>query len=187
MKIQEDKFVAVTYDLYVGEGEERELMEQATQEEPLRFIYGTGTMLPAFENAIRDLATGSDFTFTIEPKDAYGEYEEGNLLDLPKNLFEVNGKFDEEMVKEGAILPMMDADGQRINGLVLEVTKENVSMDFNHPLAGETLHFKGKVIEVRDPSPDDMHILTGCSSGCGDNCSDGCCDDSSSCGSCGCH
>lgn len=183
MKIADDKFVAVTYDLYVGEGEERELMEQATVEVPLKFVFGTGTMLPAFEKAIRDLEVGKDFSFTIQPDEAYGEYDEANQLELPKNLFEVEGEFDEEMVKEGEILPMMDTDGQRINGLVLAVGEETVTMDFNHPLAGEVLHFEGKVIEVREPTANDLSEMMGggCSS-CGSGCDD------SSCGSgCGCH
>ena len=51
MKITANNYVAVTYDLNVGEGEERELMEKATVEAPLKFIYGTGMMLPAFEKA----------------------------------------------------------------------------------------------------------------------------------------
>ena len=55
MKITANKFVAVTYDLNVGEGEERELMERATAETPLKFIFGTGAMLPAFEDALKGL------------------------------------------------------------------------------------------------------------------------------------
>lgn len=184
MKITEDKFVTITYDLYVGEGEERELMEQATKEMPLQFIFGTGTMLPAFEKAVNGLEANSEFSFTILPEDAYGAYEEANVLELPKNMFEIEGKFDDEMVKEGNLLPMMDADGNRINGMVLSVQDDVVSMDFNHPLSGETLHFQGKVIEVREPTPEDMKALMG--AGCG-SCSGGDCDDSCGGGSCGCH
>ena len=61
MKISANKFVAVTYDLYVGEGEERELMEKATREVPLKFIYGTGSMIQAFEDALMGLESGSRF------------------------------------------------------------------------------------------------------------------------------
>ena len=59
MKISANKFVAVTYDLYVGEGEERELMEKATREVPLKFIYGTGSMIQAFEDALMGLESGA--------------------------------------------------------------------------------------------------------------------------------
>ena len=100
MKITANKFVAVTYDLNVGEGEERELMERATAETPLKFIFGTGAMLPAFEDALKGLEVGDKFNFSITPADAYGEYVEEHVLDLPKNIFEVDGKFDSEMIKE---------------------------------------------------------------------------------------
>lgn len=94
MKITANKFVAVTYDLNVGEGEERELMERATAETPLKFIFGTGAMLPAFEDALKGLEVCDKFNFSITPADAYGEYVEEHVLDLPKNIFEVDGKFD---------------------------------------------------------------------------------------------
>ena len=114
MKITANKFVAVTYDLNVGEGEERELMERATTETPLKFIFGTGAMLPAFEDALKGLEVGDKFNFSITPADAYGEYVEEHVLDLPKNIFEVDGKFDSEMIKEGNTVPMMDSNGNRM-------------------------------------------------------------------------
>ena len=121
MKITANKFVAVTYDLNVGEGEERELMEKAVAEAPLKFIFGTGAMLPAFEDALKGLEVGDKFDFSIAPADAYGEYVEDHVLDLPKNIFEVEGKFDSEIIKEGNTVPMMDSNGNRLNGSVLEV------------------------------------------------------------------
>ena len=65
MKITANKYVAVTYDLNVGEGEERELMEKATVEAPLKFIYGTGMMLPAFEKALNGLEAVSYTHLTL--------------------------------------------------------------------------------------------------------------------------
>lgn len=179
MKITANKFVAVTYDLNVGEGEERELMEKATADAPLKFIFGTGAMLPAFENALKGLEVGNTFNFSIEPTDAYGEYEEDHVLDLPKNLFEVDGKFDAETIQEGNTVPMMDSNGNRLNGSVLEVKEEVVIMDFNHPLAGETLHFSGEVIEVHEPTAEEIAALSAPADGCGCGCGD--CD--SDCGS----
>ncbi|MDR3140294.1 MAG: FKBP-type peptidyl-prolyl cis-trans isomerase [Tannerellaceae bacterium] len=177
MRTATNKFVSVTYDLNVGEGEERELMERATAEVPLRFIFGTGMMLPAFENALKGLEAGSTFDFTISPADGYGEFNEEHVMELPKNIFEVEGKFDSDMVKEGNTVPMMDADGNRLNGSVLEVKEDVVIMDFNHPLAGETLHFTGEVIDVHDPTTEEIAAMSsgGCNCGCEeDDCSNGC-------------
>lgn len=183
MRISANKYVAVIYDLNVGEGKERELMEKATREVPLKFIYGTGMMIPAFEDALAGLESGDQFDFSLTPENAYGEYNEDHVLELPKNIFEIDGKFDSEMVKEGNTIPMMDADGHRMNGSVLEVKKDVVVMDFNHPLAGETLHFKGEVVDVHEPTAEEIAAMTssscgggceGCGGGCGDHECGGC-------------
>ena len=183
MRISANKYVAVIYDLNVGEGEERELMEKATREVPLKFIYGTGMMIPAFEDALAGLESGDQFDFSLTPENAYGEYNEDHVLELPKNIFEIDGKFDSEMVKEGNTIPMMDADGHRMNGSVLEVKKDVVVMDFNHPMAGETLHFKGEVVDVHEPTAEEIAAMTssscgggceGCGGGCGDHECGGC-------------
>ena len=81
---------------------------------------------------------------------------------------------------------MMTADGFRINGIVLDVTDDKVKMDFNHPLAGKDVRFKGKVTLVRDATPEELQPAQGCGCGCshsdcgdhdhdGCGCGDGCC------------
>lgn len=194
MKIATNKFVSVTYDLNVGEDDERELMERATAEQPLQFVFGLGMMIPAFEDHLKGLAAGDKFQFTLAPEDAYGEYQEENVVELPKNIFEVEGKFDEEYITEGATVPMMDSNGQRLNGSVLEVKENAVVMDFNHPLAGETLHFSGEVLDVHEATAEEIAAISGggCGCGCGDGCDSDCnCEDEghahgNSCGCGGC-
>lgn len=206
MKISPNKFVSLSYDLNVGEGDEKELMEKATPEQPLEFIFGTNSMLEAFEKNVDGLAQGDSFDFVLTPDQAYGEYDDDHLVDLPKNIFEVDGKMDESVVFEGNTIPMMDSNGNRLNGSVVSVSEDVVKMDFNHPLAGETLHFSGNVLSVREASAEEIAALFapqggGCGSGCGcgssdesEGCGSGCgCGSSdesegSSCGSgCGCH
>jgi FKBP-type peptidyl-prolyl cis-trans isomerase SlyD len=161
MKISDDKVVLLTYDLSVGEEEEeRELMESATKENPLKFIYGMGMMLDAFEGNINGLQAGDTFSFSLSPEDAYGDYYEERVVNLPKHVFEIDGVFDEERIAEGDTLPMMDSSGNRLMGSVLEIRSDTVMMDFNHPLAGETLHFEGKIIDVHEPSQEEMDALT---------------------------
>lgn len=202
MKISTNKFVALSYDLTVGEGEERELMEKATAETPLEFIFGTDSMLQAFEKNIDGLAEGDSFDFTLTPEEAYGEYDDDHVVDLPRNIFEQDGVLNEEVIFEGNTVPMMDTNGNRLNGSVVEVKEDVIKMDFNHPLAGETLNFSGKVLTVRESTPEEIAALfapqgggCGCGSGCG--CGDGE-EDSGGCGSeketaggcgsgCGCH
>jgi len=182
MKISEEKMVSLSYDLTViNEEGEKELMERATKTNPLIFLFGMGMMLEAFEKNIEGLNTGDKFSFVLTPEEAYGEYIEDHVVELPKTLFEVDGKFDSERVTEGQTLPMMDAQGNQMMGSVLEIKPDVVIMDFNHPLAGETLHFDGEVIDVHEPTEEEMNDLSqegGCS-GCGSSedggCSGGCC------------
>lgn len=189
MSIQNNKMVSVTYDLYVGgENEEPELMEQATAQNPLTFCFGIGMMLAEFEKNLHGLKVSDTFDFKIDSKDAYGEYDDENLVDLPREIFEVDGKLDENMVFVGNVVPLMDSDGTRINAQVVEISDKTIKVDFNHPLAGETLHFKGSVLEVRDATEQELASFMGggCSGGCS-GCGGGCGDDHDAEGSsCGC-
>ncbi|GHS96069.1 peptidyl-prolyl cis-trans isomerase [Bacteroidia bacterium] len=185
MKIEDEKIVSLSYDLTVDEDGQAELMEKATKEHPLTFMFGMGMMLDAFEKNVEGLQAGDKFSFTLSPEEAYGEFIEQKVVELPKNIFEVDGKFDEERIAEGETLPMMDAQGNRLMGSVLEVKSEVVVMDFNHPLAGETLHFDGEVLDVHDATPEEIAALTqpfegGCDCGCDScdsdhECGEGCC------------
>lgn len=171
MKISDSKYVTLTYDLNVGTDNELELMEQATAEKPLEFIFGTNSMLKTFEDNLYGLQKGDQFKFILNPEEAYGEYDDERIIDLPINIFEVNGKVNHEILFEGNTLPMMDTDGNRLMGSVVAVSDSAVTMDFNHPLAGETMHFEGVVQDVREASPEEIAALFsngGCGSGgCG--------------------
>ena len=171
MKISKNKFVSVTYDLNVGDDDDRELMESATKEHPLQFIFDTDAMLPAFEQNIKGLEAGNKFKFTLTPEQAYGEFAEERVVELPKSIFMQEGKFDEEYIVEGVTLPMMNTDGDRMNGSVREVKDDVVVMDFNHPLAGETLHFEGEVLDVHEPTKEELAAMDKMmSGGCGCSC-----------------
>lgn len=192
MKIAEEKMVSVTYDLTVDADGKPELMERATKEHPLTFMFGMGMMLESFEKHLKDLAVGDKFKFTLKAEEAYGEHIPENVVELPKHIFEVEGKFDEERIKEGETLPMMDNQGHRMMGSVIEVKEDVVIMDFNHPLAGEDLTFEGEVIDVHTPTPEEIAALTnqgGCGCGCNECDSDCDCEGEESGkenGGCGC-
>lgn len=117
------------------------------------------------------------------------------MIDLPKNIFEIDGKFDNEHIYPGNIIPLMNSEGQRLNGSVVEVKADTVVMDMNHPLAGEDLTFAGEVVESRPATNEEIQEMVkmmtgegGCSCGsCGDGCGDDCgdsCGDSCGCGHC---
>ncbi len=186
LEISKNSMVTLTYDLRIDD-ENGELIEQATQEQPLQFLYGAGVMLPKFESHLSGLKEGEPFTIKLSKNDAYGELNEDAVVELPKQVFLVDGSFDDELIKVGNTVPMMSSNGQRLNGLVLEINDDTVKMDFNHPLAGEDLHFAGTILGVRQPSDEELaEMLSGGGCGCG---SGGCSDDScgsDSGGGCGC-
>ena len=181
--IENGKIVKVVYDLYVdgSEAGQEELMERATAEYPLVYCHGRGMMLPQFEAALAGKQQGDNFDFRIAAQDAYGEYDDEGVLTLPRELFCIDGKFDEERVYVGNIVPMTTQEGQIVNAQVAEITEENVTIDLNHPLAGENLHFTGTIIEVRDATEEELAALTRKCGGCGGCGSEGC---NPECGGC---
>lgn len=176
MKIGENAFVSLTYTLEV----DGEVADQTTEENPLEFIYGAGFLIPAFEENILDLGKGDDFKFTLTPENGYGEIEEEAIIDLPKDIFMVDGKVEEGLLTVGNNIPMSTQEGQRMLGVVKEVGEETVKMDFNHPMAGKTLNFSGQIVGVREVAPEDMAELF---SGSPSSSCSSCRQDPSSCGS----
>lgn len=180
MKIDNNKYVALQYELYAGSAEARDLVEQTTPERPFEFIYGMGMVLPAFEKNLFGLEEGDKFDFTLSVENGYGAYQEEYVMPLNKEIFvNAEGKFDEEVIFEGNVIPMMDSEGNQLMGLVKSVEPATVVVDFNHPLAGKELHFVGVVETVREATEEDINkFFGGQAGGCGSGCGDG--------GSCGC-
>ena len=185
MKIENQKVVRATYELYIADENGKEaLMEKATEETPLVWCQGEGMMLPAFEAEMAGKEAGDTFDFVLKAADAYGEYIQEGLMDLPKKMFfNGDGEFDEERVYVGAIVPMNTVDGQVVKAQVCEVTDDQVTIDLNHPYAGEDLHFTGKILDIRDVTEGELKAIRN-PHGCG-KCHGNCGDCESECGGCG--
>lgn len=189
-KIQPGKFVAMGYDLYQIDADGKEtLVHQTDVNDPEKVVFGvTRGMIRPLELAIDGLEKDGEFDVKVTAEEAFGPYDPEQVATLEKEIFMIDGKFDADVIKEGALVPMMTADGFRINGKVLEVTDTHVKMDFNHPLAGKDVRFKGKILEVRDATSEELAPAGGCGCGCDhDHCHEG--GDSCGCesGGCGCH
>lgn len=156
MRISKDTVVSLSYELRLN-AEDGDVIEQVSADSPLTFLYGAGNMLPKFEEKLEGFEEGQDFNFSIESEEAYGERNEDAVIDLPKNIFEVDGEIDENLLKIGNVIPMKDPEGNEYQGIVQEVKDEEVKMDFNHPLAGEKLHFNGKVEDLREASEEEIN------------------------------
>ena len=122
------------------------------------------------------------------PEEAFGPYSQDEIYRIPRERMTVDGKFDEEMFAPGEIVPLRTPDGFRIDGVVLELTPEDVVIDLNHPLAQDKVRFEGEVLVVRDPTDDELHPKHGCCCGGGDcgsgDCGDHSCGEGGCCGGC---
>ena len=153
--------------------------------EPDEMVYGVSQeVVPGLIAALKDLKKGDKFDVTLPPEAAFGPRHAENVIELDKEIFMRDGKLAEE-VSEGAELPMMTAEGYRVLGKVLEIG-DKIKMDFNHPFAGITVTFSGKVDEVREATQEELHPTQGgcCRCGSHGSCGDGDCGDG--CGSHGC-
>jgi len=93
----------------------------------------------------------------IEAANGYGVRNDQDIAAIPTESFkDEEGNIDTEMIKPGNVLPMVDQNGNRFQGIVLEVTEEQVIMDFNHPLAGKDLHFSGSVANIREATAEEI-------------------------------
>lgn len=190
MIIEKDKVVSVTYELKLA-GKGSELVEKVNSNKPLQFLLGHGNLLPRFEENLTGLKVGDGFDFVLSSEEGYGNIAQEAIVELPKTVFMVDGELDDNLLTVGNVVPMMDQGGNRFNGKVIDVSAEMVKMDFNHPLAGESLHFKGEVVDVREATAEEIthghiHQQSSCGCGCDDtSCNEGDCNDNS-CG-CGCN
>ena len=179
MKITQNAVVEFCYELEV----DGQVVDHTTQERPLDYIHGTGSLLPKLEAHIEGMEPGCKFDVTLSPADGYGEIDPQRIIDLPKAAFEVNGEIREDLLVPGNTIPMMNSMGGVIPGVVIEVSEDSVKMDLNHQMAGKTLHFTGEILTVREATEKELteglHGEYVHSCGCG-----GCHGHSGDCGGC---
>lgn len=152
MKVENNKVVAVSYALEVA----GKIADQSAPGAPLEYIHGSGMLLPKFEAALEDKEPGDAFDFVLSPEDGYGVYDPSYKIDLPKTAFAIDGKIHDELLVVGRTIPMLNQAGQVIQGVVAAVSDSAVTMDFNHPMAGKTLHFTGRVDSVRSATDKEL-------------------------------
>lgn len=139
--------VALVYELRLNNSE-GEIIEKVNDDKPFKCRLGNNSLLPKFEEQITSLKPGDNFSFILKCEDAYGPASEDAVAEIPRNVFEIDGIFDSELIKEGNTVPMLNSEGEELYGIVMDVNTTHVIMDFNHPLADEDLYFSGKIIEI---------------------------------------
>ncbi|MBM3131750.1 MAG: peptidylprolyl isomerase [Chloroflexi bacterium] len=175
MQITKDK--VATFEFTVT-NEFGTVLDSSEQSGPYPYIHGTGYLIPGLEAQMEGKAVGDVFTVLVPPELAYGERDESLIQMVPRSQF---AGMDE--LEVGMQLEAHYQDETRVL-TVIGVDEKNVALDGNHPLAGITLNFNIKVVDVRDATPEELargHLHGECcddSCGCGcddDGCQDDCC------------
>lgn len=148
MTISQHKVVAMQYK--VSDVETGELIDSSEGGAPLVYLHGAQNIIPGLENAMEGKAEGDEFEVTVAPEDAYGEYSEERVQDVPKEAF---GEVEE--IEPGMAFTAQSEHGP-VNLIVVEVTDSTVKVDANHPLAGKSLKFEIKVESIRDASEEEL-------------------------------
>ncbi len=155
MTVEEHMVVTVAYELR-KDGPGGEILEVMDHRYPFVFLCGTGKLLPKFEENLYGLSEGDTFSFPLSPEEAYGWREEGNIIELPRRSFEQASGSDTVQVREGNYVALTDDEGLVHNGIIRSFSDENVTVDFNHAMAGLQLFFQGVILHIRKATIDEL-------------------------------
>lgn len=145
--VQKDVVVAMEYTLQV-DGEE---IDSSKGQDPLQFLVGHGNIISGLEREMIGMKVGESKDVVIQPADGYGEYDEEAYMEVPRS------EFPQDMpVEEGLELSVRDDEGQSRYARVDGVEGDTVTLNFNHPLAGDELHFNVKVVQLREPTSEEL-------------------------------
>ena len=167
MIITKNRVASLTYTLTLNDYE-GSVIETVGKDQAVEFLFGSGNLLPAFEEALEGKEMGSNFRFQIPAQKAYGDYNPQAIIELSKDIFVRDGEMNNEILVIGNEIPMMDRNGKRMNGIVKEVKDTMVVMDFNHPMAGNDLFFKGLVAQIREATDEELNPSHSCGCGSGE-------------------
>jgi FKBP-type peptidyl-prolyl cis-trans isomerase SlyD len=176
--VRESWVITMEYTLRLADGEVADTSEGG---EPLEFIHGQGQIIPGLEEAVLGMQVGEEKDIVVAPADGYGEAEPELKETLPRDIFPAE-------MEVGDAFRMRTDGGHTVVVYVESIDNEQVVVDLNHPLAGETLHFHVKIVGAREATDEDLAACAGCSC-CGEHDGDCDCDDEEGgcdCGSGGC-
>jgi FKBP-type peptidyl-prolyl cis-trans isomerase SlyD len=150
--------VSMDYTLRADD-EEGEVLDTSVGKQPLQFMQGSGQIIPGLERELYGLTVGDEKDVVVEPADGYGEFDPEAFAEVPLNAFP-----EGMSVEPGVGLTVNDDSGHTYDAYVSEVREDSAMLDFNHPLAGQTLCFSVKIAGLRRPTDDELahgHAHTG--------------------------
>jgi len=169
MKIADKTYVTIDYTLTLESGQE---IDKSPAGQPLGFIAGTGQIIPGLEKALIGRAAGDNAKIVVEPADAYGPVKDELFQDISKSQFPSDVE-----IKPGMAFEAQGPRGPFMITVAQVNDNDTVTIDLNHPMAGKQLHFDVNVVEVREPTAEELaqataRLSAGC--GCGSHDQDAC-------------
>ncbi len=149
MQIAPNTVVTMTYTLTNAEGQ---VLDQADASHPFVYMQGAHNIIPGLEQALAGKQAGDTAVVTVQPEDAYGEYNEQLTQQVPRQMF---GNVPEDQLVVGAQFQAQTNGGMEIL-TIADVDGDMITIDANHPLAGETLTFDVKILEVRAATTEEI-------------------------------
>ncbi|MCB9751394.1 MAG: FKBP-type peptidyl-prolyl cis-trans isomerase [Myxococcales bacterium] len=148
MKIADGLVVSMEYDIRTADGR---LIESSDKRgAPLRFFYGPNVMLPGLAPKLLGLSAGEEHKFGLLPEEAFGRIEDAPRRDIPRSEFPASAQIKEGMSFEAGL-----PNGQPIRLVVCEVSDKAVNVRMVHPLAGQHIKLRVKILEVREPTEEE--------------------------------
>ena len=140
MTISKGNTVAITYTLTLDNGE---IIESAAKAEPITFTQGANQIIPGLEKALEGRRAGETVQVSVQPEDGYGTISDEAFIEVPKEHLPPDAR------EIGAQITAVGPEGQELQGVVIELAEQIVTIDFNHPLAGQVLHFDVTILDVK--------------------------------------
>ncbi|MHB1294973.1 MAG: FKBP-type peptidyl-prolyl cis-trans isomerase [Anaerolineae bacterium] len=159
LTVQDDIVVSMDYVLRLADGQ---VADSSEGREPLEFVQGHGSIIPGLEQALYDMEAGQEKDVTVAPADGYGEFDSDMFETLPREAFPAGVELE-----VGMAFRMRTETGETVVATISELDEEDVTLNLNHPLAGQTLYFHVKIAGLREATEED---LAGGCAGCGGSC-----------------
>ncbi len=148
MFIARNKVVRIDYTLT---NDANDVLDSSKGGEPLTYLHGAGNIIPGLESALEGKRAGESLNVRVAPAEAYGERDDRMVQSVPREMFE-----DSNEIQAGMQFHSSDPEGNVTVVTVVSVDAEHITVDANHPLAGVPLNFSVTIVEVRDPSPEEL-------------------------------
>lgn len=143
--------VVVSLD-YILTLDNDEVVDQSEKDTPLVYLHGYKNIVPGLESELAGMSIGDKKQVTVTPELGYGDRDPESLAEYPRDTFP-----DTLALEVGEPIPMRDSEsGESFQAYITEIRPETIMLDFNHPLAGETLHFKVKIAGLREPTSEEL-------------------------------